>query len=411
MTTRLAVAWTLLGTLAALVTSAYAAPPDDSQSIRTRIAWQIALDRVGFSPGIIDGKIGAKAQLATREFQLARGLAVTGALDAPTTAALGVDAEKAVGLYAIQPVDLQAVGVLPKSWLEKSRQQWLPYATLEEVIAERFHCHRALLAGLNPGVDFASVKVGDEVVVPNVDETVQLPPAGRIEINLDSKIVRVYGEGGGLIALLHCSVAADKDNLPSVPKTAVAVVAFNPVYRFDPAKWPEVKDVHEKLLIPPGPRNPVGLCWMGLALAGYGMHGTPTPEMIGKTGSHGCFRLANWDAVRLGKIVRVGLPVTFVKGPDRAAAAPTVAAAPADEHPPFVCGGIVTSLPADAPPNIAHAPAPTPAPSPTPAAPPAPTAAPVPAAQPSRLPMLSAGATSQPAVQNRFPRSGGIAWE
>jgi lipoprotein-anchoring transpeptidase ErfK/SrfK len=41
------------------------------------------------------------------------------------------------------------------------------------------------------------------------------------------------------------------------------------------------------------------------------MHGTPTPEMIGKTGSHGCFRLTNWDALRLAKLVRVGTPVAF----------------------------------------------------------------------------------------------------
>jgi lipoprotein-anchoring transpeptidase ErfK/SrfK len=70
--------------------------------------------------------------------------------------------------------------------------------------------------------------------------------------------------------------------------------------------------VHEKLTINPGPRNPVGLCWVSLSLRGYGIHGTPNPELIGKTGSHGCFRLANWDAVRLGKMVHAGTAVTFV---------------------------------------------------------------------------------------------------
>jgi lipoprotein-anchoring transpeptidase ErfK/SrfK len=50
---------------------------------------------------------------------------------------------------------------------------------------------------------------------------------------------------------------------------------------------------------------------VGLSIRGYGIHGTPAPEMIGKTGSHGCFRLANWDAVRLGKMAHVGMPVVF----------------------------------------------------------------------------------------------------
>ena len=67
-----------------------------------------------------------------------------------------------------------------------------------------------------------------------------------------------------------------------------------------------------KLLIPAGPRNPVGLAWISLSLPGYGMHGTPHPEQIGKTGSHGCFRLANWDAQRLAKMVRPGVGITFV---------------------------------------------------------------------------------------------------
>jgi lipoprotein-anchoring transpeptidase ErfK/SrfK len=55
----------------------------------------------------------------------------------------------------------------------------------------------------------------------------------------------------------------------------------------------------------------VGVCWIALNMPGYGMHGTPRPEQIGKTGSHGCFRLANWDAARLGKMITPGIVVNF----------------------------------------------------------------------------------------------------
>jgi len=116
------------------------------------------------------------------------------------------------------------------------------------------------------------------------------------------------------VGLFHCSIAADKARLPS-GQASVIVISENPAYTFDPKMWPEVKDVTQKLTIPPGPRNPVGLCWIGLSLPGYGMHGTPMPEMIGKTGSHGCFRLTNWDALRLAKMVRVGTPVRFTARP------------------------------------------------------------------------------------------------
>jgi lipoprotein-anchoring transpeptidase ErfK/SrfK len=113
------------------------------------------------------------------------------------------------------------------------------------------------------------------------------------------------------VALFHCSIAKSKDKLPS-GESKVAVVSKNPDYTFDPKMWPEVKNVDRKLTIPPGPRNPVGLCWIGLGVPGVGIHGSPAPEMIGKTGSHGCFRLTNWDALRLSSMVRIGTSVRFI---------------------------------------------------------------------------------------------------
>jgi lipoprotein-anchoring transpeptidase ErfK/SrfK len=101
-------------------------------------------------------------------------------------------------------------------------------------------------------------------------------------------------------------------NVPGLPSAhSVTGITENPAYRFDPSMWPEVKGGKSALIIPPGPRNPVGLCWIALSLSGYGIHGSPAPEMIGKTGSHGCFRLTNWDAVRLGRMIKPGTPVTF----------------------------------------------------------------------------------------------------
>ncbi|HUS46627.1 MAG TPA: L,D-transpeptidase family protein, partial [Phycisphaerae bacterium] len=43
-------------------------------------------------------------------------------------------------------------------------------------------------------------------------------------------------------------------------------------------------------------------------------------EMIGKTGSHGCIRLTNWDAIRLAQMVQVGTPVSFPSTADTARA-------------------------------------------------------------------------------------------
>jgi lipoprotein-anchoring transpeptidase ErfK/SrfK len=283
----------------------------DAASLASRLAWQIALDRQGFSPGVIDGKLGRKARIAIEAFQRSGGLKPTGLSDQATAAALGVQPENALAQYAVQQADLDSVGDLPKGWLEKSKLKWLPYDSLDESLAERFHCSRALLAELNGGVDLASLKPGDTLVVPNVQPPAELPQVARLTVDLTEKVITIFA-ADKVCGLLHCSVAAKEDKLPS-GTAKVVTVAPNPAYLFDPKHWPEVHGIDQKLLIPPGPRNPVGLCWIGLSKDGYGIHGTPAPEMIGKTGSHGCIRLANWDAQRLGKIVGPGVEVAFIR--------------------------------------------------------------------------------------------------
>jgi lipoprotein-anchoring transpeptidase ErfK/SrfK len=279
-------------------------------SIRANIAWQIALERVGFSPGIIDGSIGKKTELATREFQRVRGLPTTGKLDDATRLALSVHADNAVATYTVVSADLAQVGPVPTDWIEKSKLPKLKYESLDAALAERFHCSRGLLTRLNPGRKISELRPGDVIQVPNID-TSAAPRGEHIEINLAEKIVRVLDGQRRLVALFHCSIAKAKDKLPS-GESKVVVVSQNPDYTFDPKMWPEVKNVDRKLTIPPGPRNPVGLCWIGLGVPGVGIHGSPAPEMIGKTGSHGCFRLTNWDALRLSSMVRVGTRVRFI---------------------------------------------------------------------------------------------------
>ena len=68
----------------------------------------------------------------------------------------------------------------------------------------------------------------------------------------------------------------------------------------------------EPLTIKPGPNNPVGLVWIDLTAPSYGIHGTPEPDKIGKTKSHGCIRLTNWDALDLAGMVHKGTVVKFV---------------------------------------------------------------------------------------------------
>lgn len=287
---------------------------------REAVAWQAALDRAGFSPGIIDGQMHRRTEIALRAFQRARGLPATGRPDAATAAELKLDLSAGIESYTITFADTRDVGPVPRSWPEKATAGRLRYPTLEALVAERGHCTIGLLRRLNPSVDMTRLGTGDSLSVPAVSRPRNAASAAAIEIDFAERLVRVLDRQNAVIALFHCSIAKHRSDRPR-GSARVAVIKPEPDYLFDPKKWPEVKDVKKKLLIPPGPRNPVGLCWIGLSIPGYGIHGTPEPELIGKTGSHGCFRLTNWDALRLAEMVRVGTPVRFVEEPSRVASA------------------------------------------------------------------------------------------
>ena len=275
---------------------------------------QTILARSGFSPGLIDGKPGRKTRIALEHFQRAHGLTITGAADEPTLSALAasdklVTTDTWTRTYRITEADVALItGPIPTDWNERATLTRSGYADLQELLAERGWCSTEMVATLNPGVALGDLKAGDEVVLPDVQQAKPLPRVARIEIDLTEKLVIGFDAKDAPVMLVHCSIARLAEKRPA-GELHVSVVAMDPEYTFDPKDWPEVDNVATRLRIAPGPRNPVGMAWVGLDKPGYGMHGTVRPQDIGKTGSHGCFRLANWDAVRLAKAVKVGTPV------------------------------------------------------------------------------------------------------
>jgi lipoprotein-anchoring transpeptidase ErfK/SrfK len=292
--------------------AAFAAQPPQpgAMALRQVVAWQVALERAGFSPGIIDGKLGARTLLALRELQRARGQPAAGRPDPAEI--LGACPEDAICAYTVRQSDMDQVTGACRGWLEKSKAKRLGYRSLGDELAEEFHCSAAVLSALNDHADLARLKVGDRVAVPTVAPS-ENRRAAQLEINLAEKAIRCFDEDGRTVALFHCSIAREADHRP-LGRLKVVSVTRNPQYLFDPAMWPEARSIHHKLVIPPGPRNPVGLYWIALDRPGYGIHGAANPELIGKTGSHGCFRLTNWDAVRLSRMVRPGTRVDVVDG-------------------------------------------------------------------------------------------------
>lgn len=294
---------------------AAAIPEPTAPSARPVQDWleaQVELHRRGFSCGSIDGVRGPQTAGALQAFQRNEGLRPTGDLDSATRTTLLLTAPSFT-THTFTIGDLARLQPVPDTWLGKSELSALNYASALELVAERYHASPNFIRRVNPDTDWENLLPGAVVQVPAVPPFVTTLPALRIHVRLAEHVLEVTGDYGRII--LHCpvSIARAVEKRP-VGELQVTVVVPEPNYTFDPEVFPESAEGRElgrRLIIPPGPNNPVGVAWVGLDRPGYGIHGTPEPEKVGRTESHGCFRLANWDAIALRRLAWVGLPVVI----------------------------------------------------------------------------------------------------
>lgn len=306
MITRLAILMTALALLAASARAQTILSNDGGDAYRI-LTVQVLLARQGFSSGLMDNHSGARTRGALADFMAARGLASEEA----ALTALKADARPLMGGYTLQPRDIAALGRAPKDWEEASREPSMAFESMPELLCETFCMSERFLLQMNPGINWGAVTAGVQVAVINW----QPPPAVcnpvRVEIDPNDFRLRLYGTNNNLLASFPCSVARDRTRIPA-GELKMTVFAPNPDYTFNPANYPEsarARAIGHSLLLPAGPNNPVGVYWIGLSKAGFGIHGTPHPETIGSMESHGCFRLMNRDVMTLSRFVRDGMPV------------------------------------------------------------------------------------------------------
>lgn len=319
---------------------------------------QVVLDRMNFSPGVIDGKMGMSTELALKGFQDANGLQQTGSFDQATKQALA----PRMNIAATRVVMVPAAFVqgpfqpVPDDPAKQADMEKLGYNNVMEKMAERFHTTPDVLRQLNPqlgGGRPASVAgeakgdgqaaqpqgdvqlAGQQLRVPNIGNdrvnavpqapesdqkwaqtlavlgvNAQQPKATKIVGDKSGKWLKVYGEGDKLIAQFQATMGSSRDPLP-LGDWKIYSVAKNTPFSYNPELFWDVPDDKPKRLLPPGPNGPVGVVWIDLSKEHYGIHGTPAPETIGRAESHGCVRLTNWDAARLAQMVDTKTKVVF----------------------------------------------------------------------------------------------------
>ncbi len=288
---------------------------------------QILLDRLGFSPGEIDGRAGSNLRRAVEAYQRAHQLAPSGTLDDATLMSLDELGGRGPVLvsYTIAESDLAGPfqPEIPDDLVEQSKVPSLDYRTLLEALAERVHSSPALLMQLNPGATFT--QAGEQILVPDVtspaapQEPSVASAGGRpantnagltIVVTKATSALTVEDANGQVIFHAPVTTGSEHDPLP-IGTWKVKGVQRLPEFFYNPALFWDADPSHSKARIAPGPNNPVGVVWIDLSKPHYGIHGTPEPSRIGHVQSHGCVRLTNWDAQRVAQWARPGTTVVF----------------------------------------------------------------------------------------------------
>jgi lipoprotein-anchoring transpeptidase ErfK/SrfK len=294
---------------------------------------QIVLDRAYFRPGKIDGLGGEFTQKAADRYNQAYSMEPGARLDLSSVA-------EPYREYTVTEADLSWVGKTASTPQEQEKLKRMGYGDSWEAIAEKFHTDLDFLQELNPSLKEPPV-VGTVLRVPDVEpfdmqavadlekqrnaeakarkqaktdgisaEASPSPayqPRRRLVLLREPRLIELY-EDDKLVGCFPCTPGSPEQPVPD-GNYKITSNTLLPYFRWDKSVLETGKRSDTAYNLPPGPNNPVGIVWLAINIPSRGIHGTPSPDQIGRNQSHGCIRTANWDAWILAQRIKGGTPV------------------------------------------------------------------------------------------------------
>lgn len=326
---------------------------------------QLFLNNNNIGPGYLDAHAGQFTMLAIRNYNLKLGRSETDFRYVQEAQAAITEPL----ITAIIPSTADQF-INPELSSDKEKQaklKFLPYRSYAEYAAERFHTSVSFLKQINGAKKINSLGPRSPLLVPNVEPfLIEKLKHGKMHkasedlrnryVIIDTDINQIFifereflstattkattpveseeemggGHGDDKEAATTKNVSTKlsdekifttltfKDLVASFPITPgkpqfirrgywkIKNSVELPIWRYDKALLETGIRGEESLIIPGGPNNPVGVVWNGLTRKGIGIHGTSSPETIGRSQSAGCIRLANWDVVKLTQLICPG---------------------------------------------------------------------------------------------------------
>ena len=181
-------------------------------------------------------------------------------------------------------------------------------------IAARFGVYPLTIASDNGLEARRPLEIGRHLRIDNRHIVPTVVASGEIIVNVPQRMA-FYEEGDHVFAY-PVAVGRPTWQTPAGPFTVIRKEK-DPAWHVPASIRAESARAGHTLpfVVAPGPKNPLGQFWIGLSLAGIGIHGTPFQSTIYQTATHGCIRLQRDQIAELYSRVVVGMRGRIVYEP------------------------------------------------------------------------------------------------